>query len=80
MDVGEPYELPRVMEYSPQTCVEHYPCVHSALCVCVHTQEAFYGREVVLADRELVEQDPDAILGPATEGEVALLVVGDPLG
>ena len=62
--------------------VRRAPRVYSRyiVCVCVHTQEAFYGREVELADRELVEQDPDAILGPAAEGEVALLVVGDPLG
>ena len=46
----------------------------------MHMQEAFYGREVVLADREQVEQGTDSILGPAREGDVVLLVVGDPLG
>ena len=43
-------------------------------------KEAFYGREVRLADRETVELESDAILAGADESDVALLVVGDPLG
>lgn len=43
-------------------------------------KEAFYGREVHLADRETVELESDAILAGADESDVALLVVGDPLG
>lgn len=42
--------------------------------------EAFYGREVLLADRDLVEQDSDAMLNDAGDKDVAFLVVGDPLG
>ncbi|KAJ9464921.1 Diphthine methyl ester synthase [Diplonema papillatum] len=39
---------------------------------------AFYGREVVLADREFVESGE--VLEDAADKEVALLVVGDPFG
>lgn len=42
--------------------------------------EQFYGREVLLADRDLVEQDSDAMLSDAGDKDVAFLVVGDPLG
>eukprot|EP01059_Diplonema_ambulator_P033770 TRINITY_DN7209_c0_g1_i1.p1 TRINITY_DN7209_c0_g1~~TRINITY_DN7209_c0_g1_i1.p1 ORF type:complete len:292 (+),score=107.66 TRINITY_DN7209_c0_g1_i1:1001-1876(+) len=38
----------------------------------------FYGREVVVADREAVESG--SVLDEATEKDVALLVVGDPFG
>ena len=43
-------------------------------------QEEFYGKELVIADRELVETGSDDILAGADTGDVALLVVGDPLG
>ncbi|CUM65902.1 uncharacterized protein PRCAT00003552001 [Priceomyces carsonii] len=42
--------------------------------------EKFYGREVILADRELVETGSDEILKGAKEDDVAFLVVGDPFG
>jgi len=42
--------------------------------------EAFYGKELILADRDMVETDSDAILKDAAEVDVSLLVVGDPLG
>lgn len=42
--------------------------------------EKFYGREVILADREQVEQASDDLFAGAETGDVALLVVGDPLG
>lgn len=41
----------------------------------------FYGKDVIVADRELVESGSDTILGPAKEGQtVAFLVIGDPFG
>jgi diphthine synthase len=44
-------------------------------------QSAFYGREVLVADRELVENDAERLLlEPAREQDIALLVVGDPFG
>ncbi|EGW32198.1 uncharacterized protein SPAPADRAFT_61281 [Spathaspora passalidarum NRRL Y-27907] len=42
--------------------------------------EKFYGREVILADRELVETGADQILDGAQEDDIAFLVVGDPFG
>ncbi|KAK9373144.1 tetrapyrrole methylase [Lipomyces chichibuensis] len=42
--------------------------------------ESFYGREVTLADRELVESSSDTILEDADKVDVAFLVVGDPFG
>ncbi|KAF1810897.1 diphthine synthase-like protein [Eremomyces bilateralis CBS 781.70] len=40
--------------------------------------EAFYGRPVIIADRELVETGSDDILADADKVDVAFLVVGDP--
>jgi diphthine synthase len=43
-------------------------------------QENFYGREVILADRELVESGAEVILADADKEDVAFLVVGDVFG
>ena len=43
-------------------------------------QEAFYGKEVVIADREMVESRIEVILDGADKEDVAFLVVGDPFG
>jgi diphthine synthase len=48
--------------------------------MCTHTQSAFYGKEIITADREKVEQGADEILERAKETDVAFLVVGDPFG
>ncbi|PSN49225.1 Diphthine methyl ester synthase [Blattella germanica] len=42
--------------------------------------EQFYGRSLIIAYRELVEQGADEILQGADKVDVALLVVGDPFG
>lgn len=42
--------------------------------------EEFYGKEVILADRELVESGADEILKDADKVDVAFLVVGDVFG
>jgi len=57
--------------------LEHYT---SILTVGKEQLEKFYGREVILADRELVEQGVGEVLDLAKEKEVAFLVVGDPFG
>ena len=41
---------------------------------------AYYGRDVLVADRERVEQGGDALVESARGADVAVLVVGDPLG
>lgn len=43
-------------------------------------QEEFYGRELIIADREMVESFSDTILDKADVEDVALLVIGDPFG
>uniref|UniRef100_A0A8D0H5N7 diphthine methyl ester synthase n=1 Tax=Sphenodon punctatus TaxID=8508 RepID=A0A8D0H5N7_SPHPU len=52
----------------------------SILTVGKEALEEFYGRELILADRETVEQEADSILKDAKECDVAFLVVGDPFG
>lgn len=42
--------------------------------------KSFYGKDIIIADRELVEQGSDSILHNAETQDVALLVVGDPYG
>lgn len=58
--------------------LEHYTSVLMAADLAA--LEAFYGREVALADRELVESGSDTILANAGTEDVAFLVVGDPFG
>lgn len=43
-------------------------------------QEKFYGRPVIVADRELVESGADEILSKSETEDVAFLVIGDPFG
>jgi len=57
--------------------LEHYT---SILTVGKEELEKFYGREIILADRDLVEQGAEQILEGAKESDVAFLVVGDPFG
>ncbi|KAJ7189555.1 tetrapyrrole methylase [Mycena pura] len=52
----------------------------SILMVSKDRLEAFYDRPLILADRDMVETQSDEILHQADELDVALLVVGDPLG
>ncbi|VDK45818.1 unnamed protein product [Anisakis simplex] len=42
--------------------------------------ENFYGKELIIADREFVEQRSDELLLDADKSDVCLLVVGDPFG
>ncbi|EKM53640.1 uncharacterized protein PHACADRAFT_125502 [Phanerochaete carnosa HHB-10118-sp] len=42
--------------------------------------EEFYGKELILADRDMVETESDEILKDADKEDVAMLVVGDPFG
>lgn len=52
----------------------------SILTVGKDALEEFYGREIILADRDMVETNSDEILSGADEEDVAFLVVGDPFG
>lgn len=52
----------------------------SKLQVPVEKLQSFYGKKIVLADRNMVEKKADEILDKAVENEVAFLVVGDVFG
>lgn len=47
--------------------------------LALHHQEAFYGKDIVLADRNVVESEADSIYASAKDEDVSFLVVGDPL-
>ncbi|EIN06743.1 Diphthine synthase [Punctularia strigosozonata HHB-11173 SS5] len=52
----------------------------SILLVQKERLEALYGKDVILADRDMVETNSDAILEDADKEDVCFLVVGDPFG
>jgi len=52
----------------------------SKLGVGVEKLEKFYGKKIILADRELVEKNSDEIIVAAKKGRVAFLVIGDVFG
>jgi len=52
----------------------------SILMVRKEKLEAFYQKPLIIADRDLVETDSDAILKDAAQVDISLLVVGDPFG
>jgi len=52
----------------------------SILMVQKDRLEAFYGKNLILADRDMVETESDEILRDADTQDVSLLVVGDPFG
>lgn len=49
----------------------------NVLSVPVEKLEEFYGKKIILADRDLVEKNSDEILDRAKEKNVAFLVIGD---
>jgi len=58
--------------------LEHYT---SILGVDIDQLRSFYDKEILLAERDLVEQEAEeALLVPAKTKDVCLLVVGDPFG
>ncbi|KZT72405.1 Diphthine synthase [Daedalea quercina L-15889] len=66
-----------VVKRSSRVYLEAYT---SILMVQKERLEAFYGKELILADRDMVETESDEILRDADKQDVSLLVVGDPFG
>ncbi|KAJ5711262.1 Diphthine methyl ester synthase [Penicillium malachiteum] len=66
-----------IVKRADRVYLEAYTAV---LLVDKEKLEAFYGRPVIEADRELVETGSDEILAGADKVDVAFLVVGDPFG
>ncbi|SCW02569.1 LAFE_0F09340g1_1 [Lachancea fermentati] len=58
--------------------LEHYTSI--LMAATQEELEEFYGKSIVLADRELVESGCEDILRDADKEDVAFLVVGDPFG
>ncbi|MBN1792670.1 diphthine synthase [Candidatus Woesearchaeota archaeon] len=52
----------------------------SKLGVPIEDLEKLYGKEIILADRDLVEKRAQEIIEPAKQGAVAFLVIGDVFG
>ncbi|MBW2990069.1 diphthine synthase [Candidatus Woesearchaeota archaeon] len=52
----------------------------SKLGVSIDKLEKFYGKKIIIANRDLVEKKADEILNPAKASTVALLVIGDVFG
>ncbi|XP_076353188.1 diphthine methyl ester synthase isoform X2 [Tachypleus tridentatus] len=66
-----------VIRKSEKVYLEAYT---SILTVGKEALEEFYGKHLILADRDMVEQHADVILNSAKEIDVSFLVVGDPFG
>ena len=68
------------LEYIKESEYVYMEYYTSILGVDKNTLEKFYGKEIILADREMIENDFDKeILEKAKNKKVSLLVVGDPL-
>jgi len=55
-------------------------CYTSKLNVSLDTLGSFLGKDIILADRDMVEKNSDDIIDKATDEDVAFLVVGDIFG
>lgn len=58
--------------------LEHYTSI--LMTATKEELEEFYGKNIILADRELVESGSDEILANGKEEDIAFLVVGDVFG
>ncbi|KXZ46288.1 hypothetical protein GPECTOR_45g158 [Gonium pectorale] len=62
-------------------CSRVYLEAYTSILLCGKEKlEALYGKEVIVADREMVESRAEEILEGADTGDVAFCVVGDPFG
>ena len=63
-----------IVKKAKRVFLEYYT---SILQVDVKKLEEFYGKKIILADRELVEKNSDKILKDALNEDIAFLVIGD---
>ncbi|PNW83255.1 hypothetical protein CHLRE_05g233300v5 [Chlamydomonas reinhardtii] len=62
-------------------CSRVYLEAYTSILLCNKDKlEKLYGKEVIIADREMVESRAEEILEGADSGDVAFCVVGDPFG
>lgn len=60
--------------------LEHYTSILGGGADYKNELEKFYSKEIILADRTMVEQNSDEIIDNAKDKIVSFLVVGDPFG
>ncbi|XP_049281994.1 diphthine methyl ester synthase [Anopheles funestus] len=81
LGLGDPEDITvkglNIIKQCERVYLESYT---SILCCGQEKLEEFYGRKLILADREMVEQRADEILEGADTQSIAFLVVGDPFG
>jgi len=81
LGLGQPSDITvkglEIVKSADLVYLEHYT---SILSCGKEALEKFYGREIILADRETIEQNSDEFIVPAKDKNVAVLVVGDPFG
>lgn len=65
---------------SDKVYLEHYTSILKEDPNYKSELEKFYEKEVILADRTMVEQNSDEIIEAARDKQVSFLVVGDPFG
>ena len=62
-------------------CERVYLEAYTSILTCGQAElEKFYGKDLILADRDMVEQNADEIMAGSNSVDVAFLVVGDPFG
>jgi diphthine synthase len=65
---------------SDKIYLEHYTSILGGGTQYVKELEKFYEKNIILADRTMVEQNSDEIIAHASTQVVSFLVVGDPFG
>lgn len=79
LGLGDPKDITVKGLEIVKRCERVYLESYTSIMTCGHEKlEEFYGRPLILADRELVESGADEILAGAGQVDVAFLVVGDP--
>ncbi|XP_055607239.1 diphthine methyl ester synthase [Uranotaenia lowii] len=81
LGLGDPKDITVKGLEVVKRCERVYLESYTSILTCGQEKlEEYYGRSLILADRELVEQGADEILAGADKKEIGFLVVGDPFG
>jgi diphthine methyl ester synthase len=70
----------KAIQSSDKIYLEHYTSILGGGANYKEQLEEFYKKEIILADRTMVEQNSDEIIENAQKCTVSFLVVGDPFG
>lgn len=81
LGLGDPKDITVKGLEIVKRCERVYLEAYTSILTCGQEKlEEFYGRPLILAHRELVEEGANEILAGADKYDVAFLVVGDPFG